>query len=108
MTYLFGHPDGPKRRYKNVIEFLPHLMWLAADRAHKKANCACIFCKGSGRLDKRTPSPPPVVVSSVSQPVVPANGLVMGLANARLRAAKKNASKGKAPAESTTTNSVDH
>ncbi|KAI5806797.1 hypothetical protein DFH27DRAFT_480182, partial [Peziza echinospora] len=60
VTYLYGHPEGPKKRFKNALEFLPHLMWLAVDKEHKKDNCGCAMCKGTGELEKRPPAPPPI------------------------------------------------
>ncbi|KAF8421662.1 transcription-silencing protein Clr2-domain-containing protein [Tirmania nivea] len=103
ITYLFGHPDGPKKRYKNPQEFLLHLMWLAADRDHRKANCGCMFCKGSGQLDKRPPTPPPEVLSVVqpagSPVAVPAAAAAAaGRATARKKAAAKATAANTAPA----------
>ncbi|KAK9471439.1 uncharacterized protein V1510DRAFT_431220 [Dipodascopsis tothii] len=39
---LYGHPSG--RRFQSAAEFVPHLVWLMADRAHDSANCACALC----------------------------------------------------------------
>lgn len=93
ITYLFGHPDGPKKRYKSPQEFLAHLMWLAIDKDHKKANCGCLICKGSGNLDRRPPTPPPEVISA-AQPTrspVAAPAAATGRASARRKAAAKAA-----------------
>ncbi|KAF8445339.1 transcription-silencing protein Clr2-domain-containing protein [Kalaharituber pfeilii] len=57
-TWLYGHPEGPKKRYSSPQEFLPHLMWLAVDKNHKRANCGCAICKGTGELERRPPTPP--------------------------------------------------
>ncbi|RPB21119.1 hypothetical protein L211DRAFT_851717 [Terfezia boudieri ATCC MYA-4762] len=70
-TYLFGHPNGPNDQYESPQEFLAHLMWLAADRYHKKENCGCVICKGSGQLDKRPPTPPPQVASGAEAALEP-------------------------------------
>ncbi|KAF8432287.1 hypothetical protein BGX38DRAFT_261048 [Terfezia claveryi] len=58
-------------KYESPQEFLAHLMSLAADKDHNKVNCGCIICKGSGQLDKRTPTPPPQVASGAEPAKVP-------------------------------------
>ena len=42
--WLYGHPSGPKCRFKNPAEFFPHLLWLATDDSKDKANCWCKWC----------------------------------------------------------------
>ena len=42
--WLYGHPSGPKCRFKNPAEFFPHLLWLATDDTKDDANCWCKWC----------------------------------------------------------------
>lgn len=62
-AYLFGHPLGG--RFRSTNEFVPHLLWLAKDVNHNRANCACKLCAGgsgggSGAGRTRTPRAKPV------------------------------------------------
>ena len=42
--FLYGHPQGRRKRYKNSAEFFPHLLWLATDETADPENCSCIIC----------------------------------------------------------------
>lgn len=43
-AYLYGHPSGPKKRYRSPGDFFPHLFWLATDEAGDTENCSCKVC----------------------------------------------------------------
>lgn len=43
-AYLYGHPQGRKKRYRSPTEFFEHLIWLAADPHGDPRNCACKIC----------------------------------------------------------------
>src|SRR5690606_22286547 len=46
--YLYGHPMGPRKRFRSPREFEKHLIWLASDMTRNPANCGCDKCKGDG------------------------------------------------------------
>ncbi|KAI5795529.1 transcription-silencing protein Clr2-domain-containing protein [Geopyxis carbonaria] len=50
-TYLYGHPKGPRKRYRSPQEFLPHFVWLASDETKNPTNCTCDKCKGGPAAD---------------------------------------------------------
>lgn len=43
-AYLYGHPKGPKKRFRSPVEFFPHLLWLSTDEAGDYDNCTCKLC----------------------------------------------------------------
>jgi hypothetical protein len=43
-AYLYGHPKGPKKRFRSPVEFFPHLLWLNSDEAGDPENCTCKLC----------------------------------------------------------------
>jgi hypothetical protein len=43
-VYLYGHPQGRKKRFRSPAEFLPHLIWLATDESGDRENCSCKLC----------------------------------------------------------------
>ncbi|KAL8694825.1 MAG: hypothetical protein Q9218_000584 [Villophora microphyllina] len=43
-AYLYGHPQGRKKRYRSPGDFFPHLLWLATDESGETDNCSCKFC----------------------------------------------------------------
>lgn len=45
-TYLYGHPKGPRKRYRSPADFLPHVKWLSMDVTLDPINCLCSACKG--------------------------------------------------------------
>ena len=63
-AYLYGHPNGRKKRFRSPNEFFPHLLWLATDEAGDPNNCSCKFCtpeemagsEPSKEAKQRTPS----------------------------------------------------
>ncbi|KUJ06873.1 uncharacterized protein LY89DRAFT_712404 [Mollisia scopiformis] len=47
-AYLYGHPQGRKKRFRSPADFFPHLLWLAVDREDDPANCSCKICSPEG------------------------------------------------------------
>ena len=43
-VYLYGHPQGRKKRFRSPADFLPHLVWLAMDELADPENCSCKLC----------------------------------------------------------------
>ena len=43
-AYLYGHPQGRKKRYRSPGDFFPHLLWLATDESGEPDNCSCKIC----------------------------------------------------------------
>ncbi|KAI9799833.1 MAG: hypothetical protein M1825_004394 [Sarcosagium campestre] len=43
-AYLYGHPEGRKKRYRSPNDFFPHLLWLATDVQGDRGNCSCKLC----------------------------------------------------------------
>jgi hypothetical protein len=47
-AYLYGHPQGRKKRYRSPADFFPHLLWLATDKEGDQRNCSCKICSPDG------------------------------------------------------------
>ncbi len=43
-SYLYGHPQGPRKRYRSPADFFPHVLWLATDEKGDPDNCTCKIC----------------------------------------------------------------
>ncbi|KAL2070323.1 hypothetical protein VTL71DRAFT_13349 [Oculimacula yallundae] len=43
-AYLYGHPEGRKKRFRSPADFVPHLLWLESDKDGDRANCSCKLC----------------------------------------------------------------
>lgn len=43
-AYLYGHPQGRKKRYRSPADFFPHVLWLATDETGDPNNCTCKIC----------------------------------------------------------------
>jgi hypothetical protein len=43
-AYLYGHPEGRKKRFRSPAEFFPHLLWLMTDKDGDPLNCSCKIC----------------------------------------------------------------
>ncbi|KAI9893174.1 MAG: hypothetical protein M1814_000722 [Vezdaea aestivalis] len=43
-AYLYGHPEGKKKRYRCPADFYNHLYWLATDSTGDSRNCTCMIC----------------------------------------------------------------
>lgn len=49
-AYLYGHPDGRKKRFRSPADFFPHLLWLAVDKEDNPDNCSCKLCSPDGDI----------------------------------------------------------
>lgn len=47
-AYLYGHPQGRKKRYRSPADFFHHLLWLAVDKEGDPVNCSCKICSPDG------------------------------------------------------------
>lgn len=47
-AYLYGHPEGRKKRYRSPADFFPHVLWLATDKEGDRRNCSCKICSPDG------------------------------------------------------------
>ena len=43
-AYLYGHPEGRKKRYRSPADYFPHLLWLSMDEVGDPDNCSCKMC----------------------------------------------------------------
>lgn len=43
-SYLYGHRQGRKKRYRSPADFFPHVLWLATDKEGDEKNCSCKIC----------------------------------------------------------------
>nr|XP_023907868.1 uncharacterized protein LOC112019581 [Quercus suber] len=43
-AYLYGHPQGRRKRYRSPVDFFPHLLWLCTDESGNPDNCTCRVC----------------------------------------------------------------
>lgn len=43
-AYLYGHPEGRRKRYRSPADFFPHLLWLCTDESGDHDNCGCKIC----------------------------------------------------------------
>lgn len=43
-AYLYGYPEGPRKRFRSPADFFPHLLWLETDEAGDSENCTCKLC----------------------------------------------------------------
>jgi hypothetical protein len=50
-AYLYGHPQGRKKRFRSPAEFFPHLLWLASDKEDDPINCSCKICSPEEKGD---------------------------------------------------------
>lgn len=50
-AYLYGHPQGRKKRYRSPADFFPHVLWLATDKEGDPRNCSCKICSPDGDED---------------------------------------------------------
>ncbi|ESZ90578.1 hypothetical protein SBOR_9029 [Sclerotinia borealis F-4128] len=50
-TYLYGHPQGRKKRYRSPADFFPHVLWLSTDKDGDPRNCSCKVCSPFGEDD---------------------------------------------------------
>ncbi|KAN0096637.1 Transcription-silencing protein Clr2 domain containing protein [Hyaloscypha variabilis] len=50
-AYLYGHPQGRKKRFRSPADFFPHLLWLMTDQEGDPMNCSCKICSPDGDED---------------------------------------------------------
>jgi hypothetical protein len=50
-AYLYGHPQGRKKRYRSPADFFPHILWLSVDKEDDARNCSCKICSPEGDED---------------------------------------------------------
>lgn len=43
-AYLYGHPDGRRKRFRSPADYFPHLLWLCTDETGDPDNCSCKLC----------------------------------------------------------------
>ncbi|KAK5115623.1 hypothetical protein LTR85_009794 [Meristemomyces frigidus] len=43
-AYLYGHPQGRRKRFRSPADFFPHLLWLCTDEGGDPDNCGCKIC----------------------------------------------------------------
>jgi hypothetical protein len=43
-SYLYGHPQGRKKRFRSPADFFPHVVWLSVDQEGDSKNCSCKIC----------------------------------------------------------------
>ncbi|KAI9795561.1 MAG: hypothetical protein M1833_006961 [Piccolia ochrophora] len=60
-AYLYGHPQGRKKRYRSPGDFFPHLLWLGTDKEGDPGNCTCKLCSPEEYC-------PPEIVQATGQP----------------------------------------
>jgi len=47
-AYLYGHPQGRKKRFRSPADFFPHMLWLCTDEENDSRNCSCKICSPDG------------------------------------------------------------
>ncbi|RPB05993.1 hypothetical protein L873DRAFT_1824738 [Choiromyces venosus 120613-1] len=65
-TYLYGHPKGPRKRYRSITEFRQHFLWLASDQTKNPNNCECRICCGKSEITVEPVVDTPVQTLSMS------------------------------------------
>ncbi|KAG8527569.1 uncharacterized protein KY384_007722 [Bacidia gigantensis] len=45
-AYLYGYPQGRKKRFRSAQEFFPHFLWLMEGKSEDYGDCACKNCAG--------------------------------------------------------------
>ncbi|KAF1919563.1 transcription-silencing protein Clr2-domain-containing protein [Ampelomyces quisqualis] len=68
-AYLYGYPQGPRKRYRSPADFFPHLLWLCTDEASDYQNCTCKMCSPV-QLDVDKPAAPPEPAAAHRSPPV--------------------------------------
>ncbi|RFU30175.1 hypothetical protein B7463_g6170, partial [Scytalidium lignicola] len=54
-AYMYGHPQGRKKRYRSPADFFPHVLWLATDEEGDPRNCSCKLCSPDGEQEFEEP-----------------------------------------------------
>ena len=45
-AYLYGYPQGRKKRFRSAQEYFPHFQWLLEGKSEDYGDCACKNCAG--------------------------------------------------------------
>lgn len=67
--FLYGHPLGPKERFRSPAEFALHLVWLLSN-SESHEDCSCQLCRKMVK-DVRKPLGPPAAKTPIQQPLGP-------------------------------------
>lgn len=59
-AYLYGHPEGKRKRFRSPADFFHHVNWLVSD-SEDRDDCCCKICSPDGDDDM----PEPIVKSEV-------------------------------------------
>lgn len=70
-AYLYGHPQGRKKRYRSPADFFPHLIWLATDKENDRRNCSCKICSPDGDEETQVETVKAEVVKKEVKPPAP-------------------------------------
>ncbi|SMY27511.1 unnamed protein product [Zymoseptoria tritici ST99CH_1A5] len=65
-AYLYGHPQGRKKRYRSPADFFAHVLWLATDESGDPDNCSCKICSPED-LESLGIKPKPVEAPKAAQ-----------------------------------------
>ena len=66
-AYLYGHPKGPKKRFRSPADFFLHLLWLSTDENNDYENCTCKMCSPF-QIETEKPAVKEVVASIKKEP----------------------------------------
>lgn len=83
-SYLYGHPQGRKKRYRSPADYFPHLLWLSTDESGDPNNCCCRICSPE-ELELEDEAPAKVLAKAQvpNKPVAtPSNATTATTANA--------------------------
>ncbi|KAH8651624.1 transcription-silencing protein Clr2-domain-containing protein [Tricladium varicosporioides] len=68
-AYLYGHPQGRRKRFRSPADFYHHLLWLATDTESNSDNCSCKICSPDG--DEEAPEETAKVETPVKKKETP-------------------------------------
>lgn len=66
-AYLYGHPQGRKKRYRSPADFFHHVLFLVAD-SNDRRDCSCKICSPEGDEEVE---PVPKVEAGIRRDTVP-------------------------------------
>lgn len=99
-AYLYGHPQGRKKRYRSPADFLPHLLWLCTDEEGDFRNCSCKLCSPA-EGDEEQAEDGKQDIKADAQPRIESKSEPMVIINSRPTAAAGPASAPKPPPAAT-------
>ena len=71
-AYLYGHPQGRKKRYRSPADFFHHVLFLVAD-TNDRMDCSCKICSPEGDEEVETAPKVEVVIKKPTTPMVVAD-----------------------------------